>query len=108
MDIAICIFRHFLLRFICLRVVLTVFEFSWFEMNDSALVKSSLRNCALRLKLRVFFFQKNLLFDDYVFWFFFFLVFFVVFFFFLGGGGGGYLREFFFETSPLSVKGCKC
>ena len=55
MDIAICIFRHFLLRFICLNVFLTVFELSWFEMNDSALVKSSLRNCALRLKLRVVF-----------------------------------------------------
>ena len=41
------IFRNFLTRFTSLRVCFTVFEFSWFEMNDSTSVKFRLRNCAL-------------------------------------------------------------
>ena len=66
MDIAIFIFifRNFLTRFTSLRDFFTVFEFSWFEMNDSTSVKfrETVRG-GLNLQ---WYFQKKLLFDDCV------------------------------------------
>ena len=55
MDIAIFIFHFqdffFFTRFTSLRVLFTVFEFSWFEMNDSTSEKFRLRNFSLGFKL---------------------------------------------------------